>query len=129
MIPVDVELGLGLSVATIVVVAGIVLVSWWLASYFRTRDAGTATGNVVGALGTFAVGSVTAITVALGEGAETLGMIGDVLAGSGPYLAHLVSVGLGWLALEGAIAITPRTWVIAMLGVLVLLVMFDRGRR
>jgi len=113
------------SVATIVTVAAVGLVTWWLASYWRSRDAGSATSSVVGSLGTLAVGSVTALTVALGEGAETLSMIGDVIGGAAPYLAHLISVAVGWLALDGAIAISPRTWVIAMLGVLVLLVMFD----
>ncbi len=64
----------------------------------------------------------------LQQGAETLSMIGDVLLGFGPYLAHFFAVGLGWLGFSGRLELTAQTWVLVTVGMLVLLVMFDRGR-
>jgi len=70
---------------------------------------------------------VTVLTVTLQQGAETLSMIGDVLLGFGPYLAHFFAVGLGWLGFSGRLELTAQTWVLVTVGMLVLLVMFDTG--
>ncbi len=117
-----------LSLSTMAIAAVVIVVTGWLVQYARSRDAGSATESVAGTLGTLVLGAVTVLTVTLEQGAETLSLLGDLLMGFGPYLAHLLTVGLGWLGFSGRLELTPKTWVLVTVGILVVLVMFDRGR-
>lgn len=119
---------LGLDLAALAIVAVVVVVTGWLYHYARERDAESATESVAGTMGTLALGSVTVVTVIVQQGAETLSGVGDIILSAAPWLGQVVMGGLGWLGIAGWIELTPRTWLIAVGAIIVVMAMIDQGR-
>lgn len=113
----------------LIVVVSLLLVSWWLVSYVRERSAEDATARVAAGIGSLGLVLAGIVSTLLSQGAGALSLVGDIAGANAGFVAHGVATIGGYLVLAIPIAITPRTWIVVMIAILLVLVMFGRGDR
>jgi len=117
-------IALPMDVATLATVAVVVVASGWLVQYARERDAESATESVAGTVGSLALGAVTVVTVVVEQG---LSGVADLVFGAAPWVGQALIGGLGWLGFSGWISLTPETWLVAVVAIVVVIAMIDLG--